>query len=63
VRRILWADVVDYESPKTDGTIEGLKLQTLEGTYFVPIAGSFGPKGKFKDAFNLAMVFRSLLRR
>jgi|ERR1044071_818029 hypothetical protein len=63
VRRILWTDVVDYESPKTDLKIEGLKLQTTNDTYVVPIAGSFGPESRFKDAFNLAMVFRSLLSR
>jgi hypothetical protein len=62
-RRISWADVVGYESPKADSKIEGVKLQTRDGIYVVPIAGSFGPGGKFKDAFNLAMVFRSLLGR
>lgn len=62
-RRILWVDVVSYEAPKAASKIEGVKLETRDGIYVVPIAGSFGPEGKFKDAFNLAMVFRSLLGR
>ena len=62
-RRLSWADVVGYESPKADSNIEGVRLQTRDGTYVVPIAGSFGPGSKFKDAFNLTMVFRSLLGR
>lgn len=59
--RILWADIVGYESPKTDAKIDGVIVQTQKGTHFVPIAGSFGPEDKFKDAINLAMVLRSLL--
>jgi hypothetical protein len=63
VRRIIWSDVIDYESPKTDSRTQGVNLQTRDGSYHVPIAGSYGPEGKFKDAFNFAMVFRSLLGR
>jgi hypothetical protein len=61
LRRISWSDVVSYEARKADGDIDGVTLQTSNGSYRVPVAGSYGPEGKFKDAFNLAMVLRSLL--
>lgn len=59
--RIVWADIVGYESPKTGGQSEGVNVQTRDGTHFVPISGSYGPESKFRDALNLAMVLRSLL--
>lgn len=60
LRRIAWADIVGYESPPKSDT-RGIELRTATGHEFVPIAGSSGPEGKFKDAFHLAMVLRSLL--
>jgi hypothetical protein len=60
--RLAWGDIIGYESPKPR-TADGVLLRTASGTQFVPMAGSFGPEGKFKDAFNLAMVLRSLLGR
>jgi hypothetical protein len=61
--RILWIDIVDYEALDPNATIDGVRLRTRDGIRFIRIAGSYGPAGKFKDAFNLAMVFRSLLGR
>jgi hypothetical protein len=61
--RISWADIVDYETLDPNVKVDGVRLRTRDGIRFVRIAGAYGPEDKFKDAFNLAMVFRSLLGR
>jgi hypothetical protein len=63
VVRILWDDIVDYETLDPSAPIDGVRLRTRKGREFARIAGSYGQEGKFKDAFNLAMVLRSLLGR
>jgi hypothetical protein len=61
--KVRWSDIVDYEPPDPVGRPDGVRLQTRDGIRFVRIAGAYGPDGKFRDAFSLAMVLRSLLGR
>jgi hypothetical protein len=58
---IRWSEIVDYETLDPSGNLDGVRLRTRDGIRFVRIAGAYGPDGKFRDAFNLAMVLRSLL--
>lgn len=61
--KIRWSDIVDYETLDPAGSVDGVRLRTRDGIRFVRIAGAYGPDGKFRDAFNFAMVLRSLLGR
>jgi hypothetical protein len=58
---IPWIEIVDYEPLDPNASIDGVRLRTRDGIRFIRIAGAYGPEGKFKDAFNLAMVLRSIL--
>jgi hypothetical protein len=58
--RVAWKDILGYESPELKGTVTGVTIRTRAGALFVPIAGSHGPGGKFKDAFSLVMVLQGI---
>jgi hypothetical protein len=59
--KVRWSDIVDYETLDPAGNVDGVRLRTRDGIRFVRIAGAYGPDAKFRDAFNFAMVLRSLL--
>jgi hypothetical protein len=59
--KVRWSDIVDYETLDPFGNVDGVRLRMRDGIRFVRIAGAYGPDGKFRDAFNFAMVIRSLL--
>jgi hypothetical protein len=59
--RVAFSDIIDYESPPKTEPL-GIQILTTEGPKFIRMAGSYGPFGKFKDAFSLGMVLRSLTK-
>jgi hypothetical protein len=63
VVRIPWDDIVDYEIVDPRAAPDGVRIRLRDGIRFVRVGGEYGPGGRFRDAFNLAMVLRSLLGR
>ncbi len=61
--RIDLNDVVDYEFPKSKTNVSGVRVLTPDGFTFVRIAGSRGPEGRYKDAFDFVMVVAKLAGR
>jgi hypothetical protein len=58
--RIATTDIVGHESPQSKSDVTGVRVRTRDGFRFLRAAGSFGPHGKYKDAFSLIMVLRVL---
>jgi hypothetical protein len=57
VVRLALDDIVGYEFPKSKTDVTGVRVRTRQGFRFLRVAGSFGPYGKFKDAFSIIQVF------
>ena len=62
-QRIAWQEITDYELPKSKTTVDGVRVRMGDRFVFVRMAGSHGPDGKFKDAFQLTMVLQLLVNR
>jgi hypothetical protein len=60
IDRIAVNDIIDYETPKADTEVTGVRVLTKEGFRFLRVAGSFGPRGNQKDAYSLIMILQVL---
>ncbi|WP_242393843.1 hypothetical protein [Anaeromyxobacter oryzisoli] len=60
VVRIEVNDILGYEFPKSKQNVSGVRVQTSKGDVFVRIAGTRGPDGGIKDAFDFIMVIKKI---
>jgi hypothetical protein len=65
VQAVKWEDIIDYEDPRKDGLLGGVRLETRQGLIFVRMAGRFGSNGSLVgnllDTFSMWQILRALL--
>lgn len=59
--RTAFEDITGYQIPTSKQNVAGIRIQTRDGIRFIRMAGSYGPAGKYKDAFSLIMILRAII--
>jgi hypothetical protein len=59
---IPFADLLSFDVPDSKTTASGVRVTSSEGSYFVRLTGTYGPNGKYRDAFSLVSILNAVLR-